>query len=289
MLKNNLNIEPPGLLIFLKYIFFSIIFIHLFGLFGIFFAFAYPLWWFFAPNQAFCFYCFHASLIKKGKGYCPVCKRTTTSIYDPPLHSALINTATIFVLSLFAFLVVFTEVKLIEQTNFSLGGLFRRERTSFILPEKYKFYLGHNFDFDIEVKNPEKPVNVVQSDIQFDKDFINVDSIQTEQSFATIFTQKDFSNDEGWIRIVGGLPNPGFIGEKGLFARISFKPIKPGVGRVVFLPSSRILANDGKGTNLLARFPSQSFVIEPEKKVLGEEIKISLWERLKNYFSFLFR
>ncbi|MDO9028586.1 MAG: hypothetical protein Q7U68_06995 [Candidatus Roizmanbacteria bacterium] len=61
------------------------------------------------------------------------------------------------------------------------------------------------------------------------------------------------------------------------------------MGRIVFLPSSRILANDGKGTNLLARFPSQSFVIESEKKVLGEETKISFWERLKNYFSFLLK
>ena len=52
----------------------------------------------------------------------------------------------------------------------------------------------------------------------------------------------------------------------------------PGVVKITFLKSSMVLANDGKGTNILKEFPAASYLIVPETVTPKEE---------ENQFSYL--
>lgn len=262
-----------------KYFVASVLLIHLFGVFGIFIALSYPLWWFFLPQQAFCFYCLHISLTKS-KGECPVCRREVKTIFNPPFRAVFANMVTILGLSFFAFIIVSSELLLLSQAGLQGVIPFSGKHAHLVIPEKNRYYAGGEFTFDVNVEDPEQPINVVQADMEFDSSFLEVDRIDTTESFATIFTQKDFSNKDGWIRIVGGLPSPGFSAAKGLFARIHFKPRKSGIGRITFMQSSRLLANDGKGTNLLAQFDSSSIVVHPENKVYGISTSRNIFQNI---------
>jgi hypothetical protein len=276
------NNNPPSLWFFIKLAISSFLLIHLFGLFGVFVAFAYPLWWFFLPQKTFCFFCLHKKLTDP-QGTCPICKRSVMNIYDPPLASVFANMVTIVFLSAASLFVIFAEIVLLTQGGLNPATLIYGRKAYFVIPEKNTFTIGREFYFDVNTSAATVPINVVQADMHFDKDLLMVKRIDTSQSFATIFTQKEYSNDEGWIRIIGGLPNPGYLGEYKQFARIYFLPKKAGVGKIEFLKSSRLLANDGHGTNILSEFPTSSiYITSEEKKVLGESTNITVIDEIYN-------
>lgn len=260
----------PSLWIFVRYTVTSLLLIHLFGLFGFLIGLAYPIWWFFLPQQTFCFYCLHIAILDKN-GVCPVCKRTVTTIYDPPFYSVFINMVTILLLSALALGVIIFEIQIVSKQQINPLFFFSKSKVTFMLPEKNQFPLGTDFYIDVDLAAKEAPINVAQTDMQFTNQLFSVKDIQTDQSFATIFTQKDYSNQEGWIRIVGGLPNPGFQGDKAHLARIFFTPKKTGIGTIHFLPTTTVLANDGKGTPVATEFRSANVVIvdKGQKTVLG--------------------
>lgn len=123
----------------------------------------------------------------------------------------------------------------------------------------------------LEIQNIENSINTVQADIGFNADQIEVVDISTADSFADVFIQKEINNEGGWARLTGGLPNPGFNRNNGVFGTIYFKAKTPGLVRIEFLPSSMVLANDGRGTNILKDFPTVSYVILPERISEEEE------------------
>lgn len=246
------------------YAVYSILFIHLLGVFGIFAAFAYPLWWFFFPQKTFCFFCIHSNLTAKN-ALCPVCKKPAHVLYNPPFYSVLMNMIALLIISFMAFGIVFSEVYIVTRKDFNILSYFTRGRADVAISQQGVFKMGQPFYIDIEIKNPEKPVNIVQTDFTFNPDLLSVDHIDTEKSFATIFVKKDYSNEKGTVSIIGGLPNPGFMGDKGLVARVYFVPKKTGDGQLSFLPSSKIFANDGIGSTLLAKFPDSPIRIREKK------------------------
>ncbi len=281
MEKNN---KIPSLSFFIGLIISSFILIHIFGFFGFFVAFAYPLWWFFIPQKTVCFFCLHRRLVDP-KGDCPVCKRKVTTIYDPPLNSVFFNMLIILVLSISSLLIIFLEIFIVTSGGFNPAVLIYGRRAQFVIPEKNNFQVGKEFYFDVSANAVSIPINVVQADIQFDNKLLEVKSIDTSSSFATIFTQKDYSNTEGWIRIVGGLPAPGYLGDYGQFARIYFFPKVIGVGKINFMETSKLLANDGRGTNILFKYPSSSVFITKERQVLGESTQRSLIETISTFLN----
>lgn len=265
----------------LKYALGSFFIIQIIGFFGVAIALAYPLWWFFLPQKTFCFYCLHFSFTNKA-GFCPVCQRPARLIFNPPIRSVFVNVITILAFSLVSTVIVFAEVKVLFSKNSPLSTLLSSRRVSFYLPEKNKFKLGEDFKLEVKIKAADVPVNVVQADMQFDKSLFSVSKIETDKSFATIFTQKDYSNNEGWIRVVGGLPAPGYLGKEGLFARIVFTPKKSGIAQVQFMKTSKVLASDGRGSLVPHDFQNAEVLIEPKQGILGEEANKSLFEQIVN-------
>lgn len=265
-----------------RYAIASFLAIQIIGFFGVIIALAYPLFWFFFPNKTLCFYCFHLSFFHPER-LCPVCKKPAGQIYNPPLFSVFVNATTIFIFSLAATVIVFLEIHFLAGPD-KFGFLpFGRQNVSLVLPEKNKFEIGKDFYLDISVAAEKTPVNVVQTDLKFDPDLLSVSRIDTENSMMTIFTQKDFSNEEGWIRIVGGITSPGFLGERSIFARVFFMPKKTGVSEIEFLKTSKILAADGEGTVLPNDFRNAKVEVVQHTDVLGGEMEKNLekpwWEK----------
>lgn len=133
---------------------------------------------------------------------------------------------------------------------------------NFIVPtHEHTHVVGDIFTFPIEIKNSNSPVNAVQADLSFDALRLQAIAISTQGSFATIFLDEVIDNRRGFIRLTGGLPNPGYQGS-GVFGTVYFRTIAPGKAEIHFLESCQILANDGRGTNTVTHFPHTSIEIQ---------------------------
>jgi hypothetical protein len=255
-----------SLILIIPVIIASWLLIHILAIFGIFLAIAYPLWWLLAPKQTTCLLCragregqkclFCRRVIKKREGTSPV-----------NLSSAILNGLLIFVFSVISMGIVFGESQLL----FKLGFPPTPKTVSFTIPAKGQYRIGEIFPMKIEISGIKTPINAVQADLSFDSSRLEIVDISTEDSFANIFIQKEINNQEGYARLTGGLPNPGFFSDHGVFGTVFFKAKAPGVVKVAYLPSSIILANDGRGTDVLKDLTSVSYLILPEKISQGEE------------------
>lgn len=263
---NNNRLPIISLILIIPFIIASWFLVHLLAIFGIFLAVAYPAWWIFAPRQTVCLLC----RAEKEGTKCPFCRQEiikNQGVSPKNLSSAIFNGVLILVFSIVSIGIVFGE----SQILFKLGFPPTPKTASFIIPPKGQYRLGEIFPMKIEIDNIKNSINAVQSDIGFEPQKVEVVDISTKDSFANIFIQKDINNEGGWARLTGGLPNPGWFGTHGVFGTVFFKGKSPGLVRIEFLPSSMILANDSRGTNILKDLPSVSYLILPEKISTEEE------------------
>lgn len=241
----------PGFIVFIKFILFillSWILVHLLAIFGVFLAFSLPVWWLLVP-KTFCLFC----RIKK-----------TEKCY---FHHSLLNAGLVLFFSFVSLALVFAESKILYKMGFPPTP----KTVSFVIPPKGQYRLGEMFPLKIEIAGIKVPVNAVQADLGFNPERLEIIDISTQDSFASIFVQEEINNEVGFGRLTGGLPNPGFFSDRGIFGTVFFKGKNAGVTRIEFLPSSLVLANDGRGTNVLKELVSVSYLILPEKISEEEE------------------
>jgi len=259
----------PGFALILKIVSFVVsswLLVHLLAIFGVFLALAYPLWWFLAPQKLPCLFC---RLRKEGER-CPLCRRSVNKaagLHPKSFSSVFLNGLLIFSFSFVSFGLVFAESQLL----FKLGFPPTRKTVSFVIPAKGQYRLGEIFPMKIEIVGVGKPINVIQADIGFDPQKLEVVDISTTESFANIFLQEEINNEAGYARLTGGLPNPGFLADHGIFGTFFLQGKSSGLAQVEFLPSSLVLANDGRGTNVLKTLAAASYLILSEE--LSDEEK----------------
>lgn len=225
---------------------------HFLAVFGIIISLTFPLVWLFLPNQIFCFFCLHQKLISTdGHPHCPVCNREVKTIFGPPLRSAVINTVFFFIISNICLLLFLIEINYLFNVQVPLPS-FNIQKTAELTVTQSKTSQAEVYSFDIYIKSSTQAFNSAETNFKFDPTEIEVLAIVTDQSFADIFVTKEFSNTYGTINIAAGLPDPGYIGN-GLLAKVLFKKLTTQSPGLSMLASSRVLANDGKGTNLLTQ------------------------------------
>ena len=233
--------------------------LHFLAIFGIFLALAYPAWWLFFPRHTPCILCHSLP----SNTICPICRQKINKLHTHPhtFLAILKNSLLILLLSLISLALVILETKALYLFGFPPTP----KTAAFTIPPKGQYRLGEIFPMRIEIIGITTPINAVQADISFDPHKLQLVEISTVDSFANIFIQKEINNERGYARLTGGLPNPGFFSDHGLFGTIYFRALEPGIVTIDYLDSSMALANDGRGTNILKDLGSISYFITPEK------------------------
>jgi hypothetical protein len=140
---------------------------------------------------------------------------------------------------------------------------------SFSASYQQEHRLGEIFPMQVKITGIKQAINTVRVDFTYDPKQLEVVGISTKDSFAGIFIQKEIDNKAGFVRFAGGLPNPGFSQNEGVFATVYLRGLRTGIATLHFLPSSMVLANDGKGSNvLISSFADASYLIE-HSNILG--------------------
>ena len=105
----------------------------------------------------------------------------------------------------------------------------------------------------IKILTGGEAINAVEVVANYDPKAVEVLDIITTNSFCRqdLFITKTIDNENGIVDIACGLPNPGFSKPNGIVAELLIQPLKSGQLSLRFGDETKVLANDGLGTNVL--------------------------------------
>lgn len=166
----------------------------------------------------------------------------------------------------FFFLAVFLFL-----SSFSVAPAMAAGASLSLSPSTGTKILNDKFTVAVKINSGGVSANAAQGSINFDKSSLKVISISKGSIFNLWTEEPTFSNSAGTISFGGGIPRPGYTGSGGTICTITFQAIKIGTAQVSFV-SGDILANDGKGTNILTSMGSASFTISPKVEAPKPEI-----------------
>ncbi len=235
----------------------SWVLLHFFALVGFFVALSLPLWWLIFPRRIPCIGC----QIREEGDYCPLCGKEAREGSPRPFRSVAAHMGILILFFLISLGVVYAEQEILKNLGISLTP----KTATFEIPPRAQYRLGEIFPMRITIAGIKRPINAVQADFSFDPRRLELVEISTRGSFASVFIQKEIDNKTGYGRLAGGVPNPGFSQKRGVFGTVYFRGKTPGLAGVKFLPSSMILANNGRGTNVLGKLASSHYLVLPEE------------------------
>ena len=138
----------------------------------------------------------------------------------------------------------------------------------FLSPGSESFIIEDAFSIEVQLDTAGIPINAAQATIYFPLDKLEVLNISKESSIFTLWpAEPRFSNSSGEISFSGGTPHPGFSGI-GNIITINFKAKKEGMVNLT-LGEGRVLADDGKGTNILVFLKEAKYFVQ-KTRVLPE-------------------
>jgi len=144
---------------------------------------------------------------------------------------------------------IFAFCILVPKTNAQRASLY-------FSPSSGTYTVGNTFLVQVKVNSGGVAINAADGTIIFDPDKLEVVRISKEDSIFTLWVQEPtFSNSLGTINFAGGKPSPGFIGAAGTIFNIYFRAKTSGTTNLTFASGS-VLADDGKGTNILGSLGS---------------------------------
>lgn len=118
----------------------------------------------------------------------------------------------------------------------------------FTVPDE-PIYEGDVFSIEVRVDSKEEAINAVQADVEFGSDFFEASQADNTNSILSFWPRvPTFDNKTGDVLFSGGLPSPGFQASGGLVGKITFRADKVGQTSLNFSNTSRVLLNDGLGT-----------------------------------------
>lgn len=134
----------------------------------------------------------------------------------------------------------------------------------FFTPASGTYVIDQKFTIAVRAFVGGVNINASEGLLNFDTSKLEVESVSDSGSIFTMWTVRPtFSNPAGTISYAGGVQPPGFKGQSGKVISITFKAKAAGVAYVRFA-SGAILANDGKGSNILESMGSANFTIAPK-------------------------
>lgn len=146
------------------------------------------------------------------------------------------------------------DVKLAQAASASL----------YLAPASGTHVINGKFNVAVKLNSGGVEVNAAEGTISYDTGLVEVVGVSKGGSIFPFWTaEPSFNNSSGVISFGGGMPPPAYNGSAGHICTVTFRTKKAGTASVRFT-SGAVLANDGKGTNVLASMGSGSYVISPK-------------------------
>ena len=122
-----------------------------------------------------------------------------------------------------------------------------------LVTNEEKIYVGQSFVVKAQLSAPNMNINAAQIRLEYNPHFLEIIKMTTEKSFCSFYAENNFDNNKGVVNLACGTPNPGFRGDSTLL-ELTFRSRLVGDQSIKFTPGeANILANDGKGTNILKK------------------------------------
>lgn len=132
-----------------------------------------------------------------------------------------------------------------------------------ISPSTGVYEVGGLIDISFVVDTGGQTINAVQADVLFPADKLQVVNPVASTSFISIWvTAPTYSNTDGTLNFQGGLPNPGIKTTGGVISTVTFRVKASGKATIRFAATSRVLLNDGAGTNILTSSGTADFTMK---------------------------
>ena len=142
----------------------------------------------------------------------------------------------------------------------SAVGAFAQTKTEnvsaslYVTPANGTFTVGSTFTVSFYLNTGGQFINAVEARLQFPQDKLQVVSPSTGSSFISVWTaQPSYSNTDGTLTFIGAVPSPGINTSAGLISTVTFRVKTVGSAIIKFLEPSRVLLNDGNGTDVLSK------------------------------------
>jgi len=143
-----------------------------------------------------------------------------------------------------------------------------------LLPSTSNATVGNIISIKVSVNTEGVFINNAEANIQFPTDMLEVLSITKSASIFSLWVEEpNFSNNTGKVNFNGGAPTPGFNGQSGYIATITFKAKKQGTASVFFTDAS-VRANDGLGTNVLISKNGNIIKIDSAKIEVPKKVEV---------------
>jgi len=142
-------------------------------------------------------------------------------------------------------------------------------------PSSGSYDVGSIITVGVYVSGAEQAMNAASGVISFSNDKLEVASLSKNGSIFSLWIQEpSFSNSAGVINFEGIALNPGFPKMGGELLMVNFRIKAPGT---VFLnfSSGMVLANDGRGSNILTGLDNAQFNLVSAEQPLAPEIAVS--------------
>jgi hypothetical protein len=166
-------------------------------------------------------------------------------------HETILNRTRIYtkLLCLFVFLFALFSVSVAQAA------------TLYFSPSSGSHAVGTTLSVSVYVSSADQAMNAASGVISFPADKLSVEALSKTGSIFSLWVQEpSFSNSAGMINFEGIVLNPGFSGASGKVVNITFKTKASGSVPITF-SSGSVLANDGKGTNILTGLGDANFSI----------------------------
>ena len=129
-------------------------------------------------------------------------------------------------------------------------------------PKTSAVKVGTPLTVKLVLDSANQPVNSAEATITFQKKLLKFTKVATKESVFSLWAIKPFgSNKAGTVAFAAGKKNPGFKGRGAIIIRITFIPKKAGTANVK-ITKANVLANDGKGTNVLTKVSNTKVQIQ---------------------------
>lgn len=120
---------------------------------------------------------------------------------------------------------------------------------------------GATFTARVVVNSSGQSINAAEGTLKFNPNELSVVSVNRSGSIFNLWVaEPSFSNSAGTISFSGGLPS-GYTGSSGNIMTVTFRVKGSGTAKVTFANGS-VLANDGRGSNVLSGMNGGTYTLQ---------------------------